>query len=134
MQHLPLDPIIIPNALDGGIDGLPSLQIQPYDVAFGLFLLQRDDSILHIEPAIDRERLRDDEHGVGIGLDAKFRAPLGRLLRLRAQVIGDGDFERPCTRDEAVVLQCVLDRPQAIADCVVDLTNGVRIWTCSIHL
>lgn len=133
MQHLPLDPIIIPNALDGRIDGLPSLQIQPYDVAFGLLLLQRDNGILHIEPTVARERLWDDEHRVRVRLDAEFRAPLGRLLRLRAQVIRDGDFECTCTRDEAVVLQCVFDRAQAVPDCVVDLSDGVRVWTCSVH-
>ena len=39
MQHLPLDTVIIPDALDGGIDGLAGLQVKANDVPFRLFLL-----------------------------------------------------------------------------------------------
>ena len=39
MQHLPLDPIIIPDSLDGGVEGLAGLEVDTHDVAIRLLVL-----------------------------------------------------------------------------------------------
>ena len=46
MEHLPLDPIIVPYALDDGVVGLARLQIDTNCVAVRLLLLLRTDSPL----------------------------------------------------------------------------------------
>ena len=39
MKHLPLDPVVIPDALDGRVKWLSGLQIEADDVSFSLLLL-----------------------------------------------------------------------------------------------
>jgi hypothetical protein len=41
VQHLALDAVVVPDALDGRVKGLAGLQVQTDDVALGAFVLDR---------------------------------------------------------------------------------------------
>lgn len=42
MQHLPLHPIIVPDALDGRIERITGLKVQAHDVVISEFVLKEN--------------------------------------------------------------------------------------------
>jgi hypothetical protein len=94
--------------------------------------LQSDHGILHVQPRIDRQSLRDRQQRVRKRLHSQLGPPLGdTLLRLVDEVLVRGDFERSGTGDEGAVLERVLDGTETVPDRVRDLRNGVRVRTCA---
>ena len=53
MNHLPLDPIIVPDTLSDGIHWLARLQVEPDGrIRLLVLLLQTDNGILNVEAAV----------------------------------------------------------------------------------
>ena len=127
MQHLPLHPVVVPDPLHRRVERLAGLEIETDRVTIRLLVLQRNDCVLHIEAAVLRERLRDDQQRVRERLHAHLRAPLRAALYRARQVRRARHLERACAGDERLVLECVLDRAKAVTDGVLDLLDGVRV-------
>ena len=147
MQHLPLDPIIVPYALYDWVKRLSRLQIDSDDVPVRLFLLQDanvlsafvrglhgwiraylelHNRVLDVEATICGERLGDDEQRLREGLHAHLDAALCALLHGAREVRGARDLERARAGEERLVLERVLDRAQAVAERVLGLLD--RVW------
>lgn len=94
--------------------------------------LQSDHGILHVQPRIDRQSLRNRQQRVRKRLHSQLGPPLGdTLLRLVDEVLMRGDFERSGTGDEGAVFERVLDGAETVPDRVRDLGDGVRVRTCT---
>lgn len=129
MDHVALDPEVVPDALGDRVKRLTRLEVEADDVALSLLILKRDNHILDVPPSVGRERLREDEERLGECLNTELSPTLRGLLDLGPQMSGAGDLERSRTGNERLVLERVLDGAETVAEAVVDLGDGVRVGT-----
>ena len=128
MQHLTLHAIVIPDALYGRVKRLPRLKIEPNDVSLRVLVLQRDERVLHVKPAVRSEGLGDHQERVSERLHAHLGAALGGLLRALDEMRRARDLKRTGTRYERGVFDTVLDGAQTVAQRVLDLLRRVCVW------
>jgi len=131
MDHLPLDPVVVPNTFRDRIHRFSRLQIQS-DGSIRLLslLLQSNNSVLHIESSVRSESLGNDEHCLGERLDTKLLSSFCADLACGLKVLGTGDLECTSTGDKALVLNSVLDGSETVSEGVLDLRHGVGIGAC----
>ena len=130
MQQLTFDAEAVPDALGRRIHRLARPQIDADHMTVLGLGLQRDQAILDVKAGVGEERLGRDEQRVGKDLHAVLGPPLRRPLDLARQVRRAGQLERARARDDAAILERVLDRAQTIADRIIDLGNRVRVGPC----
>src|ERR1700733_13293709 len=146
MKHLTLDAVVIPNAFSTGVERFTRLQIYPDDVAFGLFILngkrkqsnvgnghiinlESHNGILNVKSSVGCKSLWNDEKCICVRLYAKLCAALCCLLDSRRKMICASNFERACTRNEALIFDGVLHASKPITKRVVNLCNCVLVRT-----
>jgi len=130
VEHLPLDAVVVPDALRHRVKRLARLEVEADDVALGLLVLERDERVLNVPAAIGSERLGQDQERLGKGRDAELGPALGEPLRLAQEVGRARDLESARAGDERLVLDRVLDGTQAVPDRIVRLAHAVRVGAC----
>lgn len=115
MQHLPLDPVVVPDTLRHRVHRFTRSQIQSNRVLRLLcFLLQSHNSILNIKSTVRGESLRNDEHGLSECENTELGTAFG-CLESGLKVSGTSDFESSCSGNEALVLDSILDRSETVS-------------------
>jgi hypothetical protein len=143
MNYLTLDTVVVPDTFNGGIERFTCLQMKTDDMALRGFLLQdcqhrgypkgadthlqSDNGILYIESTVGRQRLGNDQHGLGKRLDTQLLPALGLGSSATREMLGTSDFKCTGTRNEGFVLDGVLDRSKSVTNGVGDLLDGVRV-------
>mmetsp|Transcript_34221 Transcript_34221/g.58102 ORF Transcript_34221/g.58102 Transcript_34221/m.58102 type:complete len:210 (-) Transcript_34221:449-1078(-) len=132
MQTLPLHTHIVPNALVSWDHGIACGTIQSHGQSSTAVLSrvrQVQYAILHVESRIFREGFGNDEHRLRICLHTQFRSTLRRFDHVLAQVHCRGQFERPRSRHDGLVLNGIFDGAQPVPHGILDLINGMHVRT-----
>jgi hypothetical protein len=154
---MPLNAVVVPNSLRDRVERFTGREVETDDVTFRGFVLlvgavvsfhcegregtegrkgethlKSHHRILHIQPSINRQRLRDRQQRVRERLNSKFRPPLRSLLSNGREVLVSCDFEATGTGDEGTVFEGVFDRAETVTDRVGRLGDGVGVGTCGL--
>lgn len=85
-----------------------------------------DNDILRVVSSVGCQGLGDDEHGFGKCGNSHLGLALDGSPVLH-QVLVECNKERAGTRNNRSILDGVLDRPEPVPDCVIDLVQGERV-------
>ena len=126
MQHLPLDPVVIPDTLHSRVEGLSRLQVNTDCIALRLFVLnemsvnrstllrastnlQRNDSILHVEAAVRRKRFGDDVvNSIDFNTVDGFQGQEKEIIILSCVRAGPGLESIGFLSGKVVFIECIL--------------------------
>jgi hypothetical protein len=127
MQHLSLDPVVVPNTFNSWVKWLSALKVQSDHVTLLRLLLQSHDRVLYVESTVGSKGFWDDQQGLGESCYTEFLSTLGLGLGFLIQVLSTGDFESSGTGDQRFVFDGVLYGSETIPDRVRDLCNGMGV-------
>ena len=123
-----LHTVVVPDALCLRVDWLTRNHVQTDNVSLGKLLLQGNNDILGVKPAVLGKHLWDNQEGLGEGNDSHAGLAINGVVVLE-KVGRAAQLKSSSTRDNRLVLNGVLHSTQTIPDSVMDLLDGVLVGT-----
>lgn len=91
--------------------------------------LDLKESVLAVKTTVGGQSAWHDEQGVGKAVDTELGLATHVFFRVLLEVLAAGDLKCASARNNCLILDGVDDCTKTVTDCLLDLGDGVVVWT-----